>query len=187
MKIILQYIQQYFYEVDKRILTLVSLLAAILIFLNYYYSIDKSISSQHSFFYGFISRYAIFLLAFALPYLYYRLLKKRNYTANPVFIFLLVAAPAIFSLKIALDIPLHFSDNVNWNDYWNNVFYWPLRLVIVSGILFITWKIVDSNQPFYGIVTKNIKWNPYWLMLLIMLPLIAAASTQPDFLAMYPN
>lgn len=30
-------------------------------------------------------------------------------------------------------------------------------------------------------------WKPYWLMLLIMLPLIAAASTQPDFLAVYPK
>ena len=30
-------------------------------------------------------------------------------------------------------------------------------------------------------------WRPYLLMLLIMMPLIAAASTQPDFLAMYPK
>jgi hypothetical protein len=187
MKTILHYIQQYFYEVDKRILSFVSVLAAILIFLNYHYAIDKNISNKHSFLYSFISRYIIFLVAFSLPYLFYRLIKKRKYTANPLFIFMLILAPAIFSLKIALDIPLHFSDNLNWNDYWNNIFYWPLRLVIVGGILFIIWKIVDSNQPFYGIVTKNIKWKPYWLMLLIMLPLIAAASTQPDFLTMYPK
>ena len=31
------------------------------------------------------------------------------------------------------------------------------------------------------------KWKPYTLMLLCMVPLIAAASTQPDFLAMYPK
>ena len=30
-------------------------------------------------------------------------------------------------------------------------------------------------------------WKPYWLMLLIMLPLIVAASTQEDFLAVYPK
>src|SRR5215210_2235888 len=106
MKAIIQYIQQYFYEVDKRILAFVSLLAAVLIFLNYHYFIDKNISNHRSFLYSFISRYLIFLTAFALPYLFYRLLKKRNYTANPVFLFLLVLAPAIFSLKIALDIPL---------------------------------------------------------------------------------
>ena len=35
--------------------------------------------------------------------------------------------------------------------------------------------------------TKGINWKPYFLMLLIMLPLVAAASTQADFLAMYPK
>jgi len=187
MKTILQYIQGYFYEVDKRILTLVSILTAILIFLNYYYHVDKSINSQHSFLYSFISRYLIFITAFMLPYVFYRLLKKRKYTSDIVFLFLLVLAPAIFSLKVALDIPVHFSDNSNWNEYWNNIFYWPFRLVIIGGILFILWKIFNSNQSFYGIITRNIKWKPYLLMLLIMLPLIAAASTQPDFLAMYPK
>lgn len=187
MKPIISYIKQYFYEIDKRMMALVSMLAGLLIFLNYHYGVDKQISDQHSFLYSFISRYFIFLIAFTLPYLFYRLLKKRNYTSNPRFIFLLILAPAVFSLKIALDIPLHFSNNVNWNYYWNNVFYWPLRLIIVAAILFITWKIFDSKQPFYGLITKNIKWKPYLLMLLIMLPLIAAASTQPDFLDMYPK
>jgi hypothetical protein len=187
MKPILQYIQQYFYEVDKRILTLVSTLAAIMIFLNYYYGIDKNISSHHSFLYSFISWYIIFLVAFALPYLFYSFLKKRKYKSDILFLFLLLLAPAIFSLKIALDISLQFSDDANWNEYWSNVFYWPLRLVIISSILFIIWKIFDSHQPFYGIVAKNINWKPYWLMLLIMLPLITTASTQPDFLSMYPK
>ena len=31
------------------------------------------------------------------------------------------------------------------------------------------------------------QWKPYLLMLLIMLPLVAAASSQPDFLAVYPK
>src|SRR5437762_9833453 len=180
MKTILQYIQQYFYEIDKRTLTLVSMLAAILIFLNYYYGIDNSISNQHSFLYSLISRYFIFLIAFGLPYVFYRLLKKRKYTSDILFLFLLLLAPAIFSLKAALNIPLYFSADPNWNEYWNNIFYWPLRLIIISGILFILWKMFDSYQPFYGVVTKNIKWKPYWLMLLIMLHLIIAACTQPD-------
>ncbi|MBK5271782.1 MAG: CPBP family intramembrane metalloprotease [Bacteroidia bacterium] len=187
MKTIIQYIQQYFYEVDKKILALASALVAVFIFLNYHYNIDKNISLQHSFQYSFLSRYCIFLVAFALPYILYHLLKKREYTGKLLFLLLLLIAPAIFSLKIALDIPLHFSDNINWNEYWNNVFYWPLRLIIVSGMLFLLWKIFDSNQPFYGLVTKNIKWKPYWLMLVIMLPLIALASTQHDFLQMYPK
>lgn len=179
--------REYFYEVDKKILVLVSLLTTLLIFLNYYYRIDRSISDQYSFAYIFISRYFIFLIAFALPYLLYILLKQKKYFNQPLFILLLVIAPAIFSLKIALDIPLHFSENGNWDDYWNTIFYWPLRLVVVAAILFIIWKLTDRDQPFYGVTIRKLQFKPYVLMLLIMLPLIAAASTQPDFLAMYPK
>ena len=187
MKIIVQYIKEYFYETDKRLLGLVSILTALLIFINYHYSVDKYIGQLQSFLYSLTIRYIIFLAAFTLPWLFYRIIQHKKYTTNRVFIFLVLLAPAIFSLKIALNVPLHFSDNINWNQYWNHIFYWPFRLIIMAVILYLIWKIVDNDQPFYGITIKNIKWRPYVLMLLIMLPLIAAASTQSDFLAMYPK
>jgi membrane protease YdiL (CAAX protease family) len=51
----------------------------------------------------------------------------------------------------------------------------------------IIWLIKDrTNQPFYGArALDNIK--PYLLMLLVMVPLIALASTQKDFLQVYPK
>ncbi len=187
MKPIIDYIKQFIYTIDKRILVLVSVLSALLIFLNYNYGIEKYIGQHYSFSQRFLCWYGIFLLAFALPYLLCRLLQKKKYIAQPRFLVLLFLAPAIFSLKISLDIPLHFMDNANWNNYWNHVFYWPLLVIITTSILFIIWKIVDTDQPFYGIKTKGMNWKPYGLMLLIMLPLVAAASTQPDFLAVYPK
>ncbi|HEX7844257.1 MAG TPA: CPBP family glutamic-type intramembrane protease [Chitinophagaceae bacterium] len=187
MKSIISYIGGYFYELDKRILALVSLLTGILIFLNYYFDIDRSIAHQQSFLFSWMARYIIFLIAFGLPYLLYMLIAKRDYFLSSTFRILLLIAPAIFSLKVALDIPFHFSDDVIKNDYWNHVLYWPVLLCIISLILFIVWKLVDKDQPFYGTTTKNMNWKPYWLMLLIMVPLIAAASTQPDFQAMYPK
>jgi hypothetical protein len=59
--------------------------------------------------------------------------------------------------------------------------------MIVVSILFFVWQAFDSDQPFYGLTTKKFTWQPYVLMLVCMLPLIAAASTQSDFLAMYPK
>ena len=100
---------------------------------------------------------------------------------------LLLLAPAVFSLKTALNRPLQFSANSNWNSYWNYVFYWPLLVLITGTILFLTWKMFDRDQPFYGFKTRQMNWRPYLWMLLIMLPLVAAASTQPDFLSMYPK
>jgi hypothetical protein len=43
------------------------------------------------------------------------------------------------------------------------------------------------QRNFFGLTVKNFNWKPYLIMLLIMVPLIAAASTQPDFLSMYPK
>lgn len=187
MKQIFSYIGLFAREVDKTVLALVSALTALMIFLNYYYGVDDWIDSHYSFQFGFISRYFMFLLAFGLPWLLYRFIKKRDYTRSPLFILLLLVAPAIFSLKMALRIPIHFADDYAWNNYWNMVFYWPVRLVIMIGILLIIWKLADRDQPFYGITTPTVKWKPYLLMLLFMVPLVAAASTQPDFLAMYPK
>jgi hypothetical protein len=122
-----------------------------------------------------------------LPYLFYRIIAKKKFISSPVFIFLVIIAPAIFSLKSALHLSFRFSENLNWNNYWNLIVYWPLLVTIIGGLLFITWKLFDNKQTFYGLKTKGMDWKPYLLMLLIMIPLIAAASTQPDFLAVYPK
>jgi hypothetical protein len=187
MKAILSYIGRYFYETDKRVLGGVSLLTALLIFFNYHYSLDDDISHYSSFTISFFGRFLVFLTAFGLPYVFYQLAGKKKYFNHPSFIILLLAAPAIFSLKIALVVPLHLSDNPAINSYWNHVFYWPVLLVIILSLVWVCWKVFDKDQPFYGTSTKGLVWKPYWIMLLIMTPLIAAASTQPDFQAMYPK
>ena len=100
---------------------------------------------------------------------------------------MLVVAAAIFSIKMAVNTELHLVNHVVWNEYWNKILYWPVRVIMVTIILFFVWKLFDRYQPFYGLTSKNVKWRPYVSMLLIMLPLIAAASTQEDFLMMYPK
>ena len=99
----------------------------------------------------------------------------------------MIAGPCIFSLKIALNPSIHVSDNWAVANLWNHVFYWPMLLVITASILFVIWWIFDKQQPFYGLKTKGMNWKPYLIMLMIMVPLIAAASTQRDFQAMYPK
>src|SRR5690242_13726364 len=114
MRFILNYIRNYLREVDKRELALTSVLAGGLIFLNYFFKMDNRISSHDSFPVNFICRYFIFLAAFILPWLFYLLVNQKNYFNSPLFIFLILIAPAIFSLKVALNIPLPFSDQAEW-------------------------------------------------------------------------
>ena len=187
MKVIISYIRQYFYDIDKAVLLWVSVLTGLLIFWNYNFKIDTYINQHYLFISSFISRYLIFLAAFAIPYLLYYFITKRNYIQQSKFLILLFLAPVIFALKATLNISFNFFADISKNNYWNHIIYWPLHVLINAGILVVLWKIFDKNQPFYGIKTKGINWKPYWLMLLIMLPLVAAASTQPDFLAMYPK
>lgn len=187
MKPIIGYIKKYFYETDKRVLSFVTVLTGLLIFCNYHYGIDNSIGNHYNFLFSLLSRAGIFMIAFGLPYLAYNLTAGKNYITNRSFLFLLLLAPFIFSLKIALNLDLRLSTDWHINNFWNHVFYWPLLLVITGAILFIIWKWFDNNQPFYGTKTKGMNWKPYIIMLLIMIPLIAAASTQPDFQAMYPK
>jgi hypothetical protein len=60
-------------------------------------------------------------------------------------------------------------------------------MIFLTVILFFVWKWFDPEQLLYGLTARNLNWKPYALMLLLMLPLIAAASTQKDFLRMYPK
>jgi hypothetical protein len=187
MKAITGYIKRWFYDTDKRVLTIVSVLTGLMIWGNYYYGIDDSIGNHDSFLFSFFSRAAIFLIAFGVPHVAGSVITGKNYFNHISFVLLLVLAPLIFSLKVALNPELPFSSEGSINNFWNHVFYWPALLVITVAILFIVWRMFDNNQPFYGIKTKDMNWKPYIIMLLIMVPLVAAASTQPDFLAMYPK
>lgn len=187
MKSLLQYIRRYFAETNKSILIAVSVFTAALILINYYFRLDFAIRKNNSFFIKLICWYVVFLTAFSIPYLITLLIRPFSGSTKKVFLLFIIVAPLLFALKLSLGISLYLSDNENWNNYWNHIIYWPALLIIITAILLLIWKYYDSHQPFYGIKIKGIDWRPYLLMLLIMLPLIAAASTQADFLAVYPK
>lgn len=187
MKTILRYIKGYFYELDKRLLIFCTLLTALLIYLNYHYQVDNRISDQPAFIARFSGRYFIYLIAFALPYLAYSILGGSPVFRKYKFVLLVLVSPAIFAMKAGLSFSFLVAGDPAVNDYWNHILYWPLLLILVMAMIFACWRIFDPGQPFYGIRTRDIDWKPYWIMLLIMVPLVALASTQPDFQAVYPK
>jgi len=188
MKEILVYIRDYLRQVNKKLLLLCTLQTAILIFLNFNNHLEAWLSSRSIFLWPeFFGHYVLFAAAFILPYVFYRLIEKNISFITKPFIAFLVIAPAIFSLKVALYTNLPFSNDVHWNEYWNRIYYWPIRLLVVFSILYLLWNFFDKDESFYGLTAKKFKWKPYVIMLLCMLPLIAAASTQADFLSVYPK
>lgn len=186
MKNIIGYVRKYFVEVDKRILVLSTLFIAVFVFINYYYTLNKHISSLTD---GeqYLSWYLIFIVAFSFAYILLSVFRYENIFKNKQFLLLFLIAPAIFSWKMVFDIDFHFSHYKMQNAYWNQVIYWPFKLAIIGITLFIIWKLTNEKESFYGTGIKDFSFKPYLVMLLIMVPLVAAASTQPDFLSMYPK
>ena len=185
MKDILKYITTYIRTIHIGVFAACTVLTALMIYVNFHYTIDPWIDA-HSTAVSFLFRYLTFLIAFALPYFFY-FLQGKNYFKHPLILLLIFLSPAIFSWKMVMPTEFPLSDDASWNYYWNQVTYWPIRLVVMSFILFILWRIFYSNESFFGFTVRKFNWKPYLLMLLIMVPLIAAASTQRDFLNMYPR
>ena len=186
MKKIIIYIQEYLNQLDKRVLSASIVLTGLLIFLNYQFSVSLYLSKQ-PFYYCFLGWYFIFLLALSFPYFLQYTFRQSTNRLEWKFILLLLIAPSIFSWKMASNLDFPISNDKATNEYWNQVLYWPVKLAVMATCLWITWRLFNKEQPFYGTSTNGFRARPYLLMLLIMLPLIAAASTQPDFLAMYPK
>jgi hypothetical protein len=167
-------------------------LLSALIYLNYWHNLEKKYiaggATKLSRFTGYYLLYLIpFATAFFLQLLFF---KDCTYYKNGWFWAILFLAPAFFSFRV----------NFAWQEEWINnrwsgayrIFYihsinWVVRVFVLMTPVFIIWFIKDKGiQPFYG--TKPLdSLRPYLLMLLIMIPLVAIASTQNDFLTVYPK
>jgi membrane protease YdiL (CAAX protease family) len=163
-----------------------------LIYLNYWHSLERQyIASGATRLARFTRYYLLYLAPFAGAFfLQLIFFKDCHYYKNGWFWAILLLAPAFFSFRV----------NFDWQEDWitnkwtgaDQAFYlhsinWVVRVFVLLIPVFIIWMIKDKGiQPFYG--TKpldNVK--PYLLMLLVMIPLVALASTQGDFLQIYPK
>lgn len=186
MKKITRYLRNYFLEADKRILVLSTFFIAVFVFVNYRFGLNHFISTLSDT-RQYLAWYLVFLTAFSFAYILLSVFYKKPVFSNLNFLLLFLIAPAIFSWKMVFDARFFVSGNKMQNTYWNQVLYWPLKLVVVTVILYFIWKLTKEKQAFYGTSVKDFSIKPYLLMLVIMMPLIAIASTQHDFLAMYPK
>lgn len=186
MKKIIAYVKAYGAAIDKRVFALSALLITAGIYINYHYGLNQYINSLSG---GnrFASWYMVFLMAFSAPYIWGYIFHRSLVFRHTPFIMLLLLAPALFAWKMAYTVHFHLTNNIAENNYWNQVLYWPFKLAIFIVALLLIWKLFDRDKPFYGTGIRHFQVQPYVVMLLIMLPLIAAAATQPDFLAMYPK
>lgn len=193
MSSIFKYIRE-FYEKEFKpgYFLIILFLLGIYIYLNYWHGLEHRFAApgktKWSNFFGYYFLYLIpFATAFFLQLLFY---KDCDYYRHYWFWIILLLAPAFFSFRVNFDFHQSFIEDTWGGDeepFWLRCSNWVVRVFVVLIPVFILWFIKDrNNQPFYGTTAlKNVK--PYLIMLAIMIPLIAIASTQHDFLSMYPK
>jgi len=190
---ILKYLSQFYRNEFKLTYFLVIvLLLGTCIYLNYWHFLEHRYAAggetKLSNFFGYYLLYFIpFAAAFFLQLLFF---KDCSYFKNRWFWIILILAPAFFSFRVNFDLHYSLVKKI-WSgdeqEFWLVSLSWVVRVFVVMIPVFIVWLVKDKNdQPFYGTKKLN-QVKPYLIMLLVMIPLIAIASTQSDFLAMYPK
>ncbi len=162
------------------------------IYLNYWHSLENRFAAGgKTWFSNFAGYWLLYFIPFATAFfLQLFFCKDCSYFKNYWFWIILFLAPAFFSFRVNFDFHQPAIKKIWSGDelqFWLRCINWVLRVVVLLIPVFIIWLIKDkSNQPFYGTrALDTIK--PYIIMLLIMVPLLALASTQKDFLSMYPK
>ena len=198
MKQIINYLKSYYKEhLNIPYFIAVCLYTGILLLLNFYLEPTKSIRSQfrwtdHSFLY-YVTLYSI---GFIIPYLGYRLFFKKEETTflfNLKFWGLVLFALLLFSSRSSLIYyyQIYFAESIYGNTA-RSQFVFRAIYNLSKGLLILLpllgyWLWADRQQPFYGISKKKLNLKPYFIMILVMVPIIIMASQNPGFLKKYPR
>lgn len=186
MKKIFGYIRDYLSSVDKGVLLATTLLTAVLVAVNYSTGLTDAIEGL-ALMKQWLAWSLIFAVAFGGSYAILLFFTSKNVFEDKAFLCLLVIACCLFAWKMCGRFFFVFTKDEIQNAYWNKIAYWPFKLLLVTEALWLVWKWDRQGQSFYASKPKGFDAKPYWLMLLIMLPLILLAATQPDFQKVYPK
>lgn len=186
MKKIVGYLRNYISSLNGWVFLFSTILTALAVYINYHFHLNRAIA-QLSGIWPFLAWYALFLLLFGAGYVLQKIFLNTDIFYHRQFLLLLSIAPAVFAWKMEAAFHFKFSTDIFENEYWNAIVYWPIKVVVITTILFAIHYFFDRQKPFYGLTTKNFTSKPYIFMLLIMVSLIAIAATQKDFQHMYPR
>lgn len=164
------------------------------IFLEYKYRISEHLMNPCK---GTLTHYFANIVFYSLPVLFSVLAyiysyKRQDLFSNASFWFVLLYIICAFSLRPYFyqhrDFVIDMNDGV-FNRFYINCANQFTKALLVFITVYLFWKYSGHSKKigFYGFKLKGVDVKPYFIMLLIMLPLIALASTQPDFLHRYPT
>jgi hypothetical protein len=188
MKVFLTYLKDYFRAIPLNDFILTSAFVAGLIFLNYSFRIEHRIKALDLIALRLILFYLLFLLVFSTAYWIHG--GRNGMLAKAVktpFLFVLLLAPLYFAIKM---IPWRMGIGSTAVPVVHNLIVLaqlPLRLLLLVCLLMIVRRYTGKQETFFGLSFRDFRPGPYIGLLVLMIPLIAFASTRPDFLSQYPK
>ena len=181
-------------EVKLSYLLVILCFLALSIFLEYNYKLTSTILGPYrktlSHYFANIVFFSIPVLFSVLAYIYFY--KRADLFKNAVFWLVLLYIVSAFSLRAYVyqhrDWIVLLNGGVSDN-FLIRSSNQVIKALLVFATVYIFWKVSGHSREtaFYGFKLKGVDIKPYFILLLFMLPLIAIASTQADFLRKYPT
>jgi hypothetical protein len=191
MKKIWSYLVQHIKEdFNARQYTVVFAFVALTLFINYSYNFDDVVlKSQRGF-----ARFFYYFLFYAIAY-YFTLFagifhRKNNFFQEKTF--WIKSIIGLSALSLDSSVP-YFREWISAS-FEPGLQLWSYKVIInLIGIftilipLLLVYKRYDKTENhYYGLTPKRFDVRPYFQMLLIMLPIMIAASFLPSFMKQYP-
>jgi hypothetical protein len=188
MQIFVKYLREYYRQINLRSLLFTTLFVGILIAINFTFKIEKRIYAFH-FPFSLISFIIFYSGVFAIAYWFQFADKSKEFIKEKKsFYSYFIIGIIAFSIKqIHWQIPFLNLLSYPWNKYWMIVLQLPLKLLLILLTLFFVWKRDHNHESFFGLTTKKFQPKPYLIILAILVPFVAIAATQHDFLQTYPK
>jgi CAAX prenyl protease-like protein len=162
------------------------IVVALLIAINYTFGIERRIQALGEWYWVFAGQ-AIFYGAVVA--LVWALQVRWGGAVMRIALFrLLLIAVLLFSAKMvhwdfSSWLPGHPGSSLN--RYWAVVTQLPAKLLLFLAVIGLIRKM--NWVEGVGLTTKGFQARPYLGLLLLLVPVVALASTQPDFLRVYPK
>ncbi|HVU95586.1 MAG TPA: CPBP family glutamic-type intramembrane protease [Puia sp.] len=192
MRAFINYLTAYLRSTSRPALFITLLFVAALVAANYTVGIESRIRALP----WYLALGAFFLFYLVVLALVWGLQYEWNKTnlKQPKLLILLGLAPLYFALKMVhWDILplLPAAIKFPWDRYTQLVLQLPLKLLLLFAILrtLYTAGLLPGNSfaSAVGLTRANFNALPYFGLLLCTVPLIVLASTQHDFLLVYPK
>lgn len=174
--------------------TYVFVLALVLLIFNYSVDFERTVIKSY---YGTLKGVFVYIIYYSLPYysavVPFLLIKeqgeKLKSTTFWIKSFLFLCIIGSFSAWSAHNILAeYFSSNYAEKFFLKQLLVNLKKVTPYLITLFIVYLIFDrQSRNFYGLSKTNISYRPFLFMLVLVMPLIIAASFLPDFRAYYPK